>query len=133
MIKRISHIGIVVGSLDEALPFYRDVLGLRLERFQSLEDQGLKAAVLRLGDIEVELLEPTTAESALARFRERRGDGIHHIAFETEDIGAEMTRLKQLSVQLIDQEPRRGLNGLICFLHPRAAGGVLLELEQRDG
>ena len=130
MIKRIAHVGIVVNSLDEALPFYRDVLGLSLERIQTMEDQGLRAAVLRLGDIEVELLEPTTADSALARFRERRGDGIHHIAFGTDDIEAEMARLKELNIQLIDQEPRRGLNGLICFLHPRAAGGVLLELEQ---
>lgn len=133
MIKRVAHVGIVVNSLEEALPFYRDVLGLSLERIQTLEDQGLRAAVLRLGDVEVELLEPTTADSALARFRERRGDGIHHIAFGTDDIEAEMARLKQLSIQLIDQEPRRGLNGLICFLHPRAAGGVLLELEQSEG
>ena len=133
MIKKIAHIGIVVSSLDEALPFYRDVLGPPLERIQTLEDQGLRAAVLRLGDVEIELLEPTTADSALARFRERRGDGIHHIAFGTDDIEAEMARLKQLSIQLIDQEPRRGLNGLICFLHPRAAGGVLLELEQSEG
>lgn len=133
MIKKIAHIGIVVSSLDEALPFYRDVLGLSLERIQTLDDQDLRAAVLRLGDVEIELLEPTTAESALARFRERRGDGIHHIAFGTDDIEAEMARLKQLSIQLIDQEPRRGLNGLICFLHPRAAGGVLLELEQSEG
>jgi methylmalonyl-CoA/ethylmalonyl-CoA epimerase len=133
VIKRVSHVGIVVNSLDEALPFYRDVLGLPLERIQTLEDQGLRAAVLRLGDVEIELLEPTTADSALARFRERRGDGIHHIAFGTDDIEAEMARLKQLSIQLIDQEPRRGLNGLICFLHPRAAGGVLLELEQSEG
>jgi len=133
VIKRISHVGIVVNSLEEALPFYRDILGLSLERIQTLEGQGLRAAVLRLGDIEIELLEPTTADSALARFRERRGDGIHHIAFGTDDIEAEMARLKQLSIQLIDQEPRRGLNGLICFLHPRAAGGVLLELEQSEG
>ena len=133
MIKKIAHIGIVVSSLDEALPFYRDVLGLSLERIQTLDDQDLRAAVLRLGDVEIELLEPTTAESALARFRERRGDGIHHIAFGTDDIETEMARLKQLSIQLIDQEPRRGLNGLICFLHPRAAGGVLLELEQSEG
>jgi methylmalonyl-CoA/ethylmalonyl-CoA epimerase len=133
VIKRVSHVGIVVNSLEEALPFYRDVLGLSLERIQTLEDQGLRAAVLRLGDVEIELLEPTTADSALARFRERRGDGIHHIAFGTDDIEAEMARLKQLSIQLIDQEPRRGLNGLICFLHPRAAGGVLLELEQSGG
>jgi methylmalonyl-CoA/ethylmalonyl-CoA epimerase len=133
VIKRVAHVGIVVNSLEEALPFYRDVLGLSLERIQTLEDQGLRAAVLRLGDVEVELLEPTTADSALARFRERRGDGIHHIAFGTDDIEAEMARLKQLSIQLIDQEPRRGLNGLICFLHPRAAGGVLLELEQSEG
>ena len=133
MIKRISHVGIVVNSLEEALPFYRDILGLSLERIQTLDDQGLRAAVLRLGDVEIELLEPTTADSALARFRERRGDGIHHIAFGTDDIEAEMARLKQLSIQLIDQEPRRGLNGLICFLHPRAAGGVLLELEQSEG
>jgi methylmalonyl-CoA/ethylmalonyl-CoA epimerase len=130
VIKRIAHVGIVVNSLDEALPFYRDVLGLSLERIQTLDEDDLRAAVLRLGDIEVELLEPTTADSALARFRERRGDGIHHIAFGTDDIEAEMARLKQLDVKLIDQEPRRGLNGLICFLHPRAAGGVLLELEQ---
>jgi len=133
VIKKIAHIGIVVSSLDEALPFYRDVLGLSLERIQTLDDQDLRAAVLRLGDVEIELLEPTTAESALARFRERRGDGIHHIAFGTDDIETEMARLKQLSIQLIDQEPRRGLNGLICFLHPRAAGGVLLELEQSEG
>jgi methylmalonyl-CoA/ethylmalonyl-CoA epimerase len=130
MIKRVHHIGIVVRSLEEAYPFYRDALGLPLHKETTIEEQGVRAALLTLGDCEIELLEPIDPQGGVARFLERRGEGLHHICFETDDIEAELAGLKERGVELIDQQPRRGLAGLICFLHPRAHQGVLVELAQ---
>lgn len=130
MIKKLHHVAIVVRSLEEACRFYRDTLGLSLHKDTVLEDQGVKAAVLTLGDSELELLEPIDPEGGVARFLERRGEGIHHICFQTDDVRGELADLRERGVELIDQEPRRGLAGLVCFLHPRAHHGVLVELAQ---
>jgi len=130
VIQKIHHIGIVVRNLEEALRFYRDVLGLHVHKQDVIQDQGVKAALLPLGDSEIELLEPLGPDTAVGRFLERRGEGMHHVCFQTGDIQDELAGLKSRGVELIDQQPRRGLAGLICFLHPRANRGVLVELAQ---
>jgi methylmalonyl-CoA epimerase len=128
MTKRIHHIALVVRNLDEALVFYRDKLGLHVHKIETVEEQGVKAALLNLENTEIELLEPLSAESGVGRFLERRGEGLHHVCFTTPDIRAEMASLRDRQVELLDEEPRYGLAGVICFMHPRAHAGVLVEL-----
>jgi methylmalonyl-CoA epimerase len=130
MIKKLHHVAIVVRSVEDGCRFYGDALGLPLHKIETVQEQGVKAALLTLGDCEIELLEPIDPEGGLARFLERRGEGLHHICFETDDIEGELAGLKERGVELIDQQPRRGLAGLIGFLHPRAHRGVLVELAQ---
>ena len=128
MIEKIHHIGIAVHSLDEALRFYSDSLGLHVHASATVEEQGVKATLLTIGQSEIELLEPLSPESPVGRFLERKGEGLHHICFQTPDVAAELDALKQKRVELVDQTPRRGLAGMICFLHPRSHRGVLVEL-----
>jgi methylmalonyl-CoA/ethylmalonyl-CoA epimerase len=128
MIEKIHHIGIAVRSLDEALKFYRDTLGLPVHASATVEDQGVKAVLLTIGQSEIELLEPLSPEAPIARFLERKGEGLHHICFQTPDVATELEGLKAKGVELVDQQPRRGLAGMICFLHPKASRGVLVEL-----
>ena len=128
MIEKIHHIGIAVHSLDEALHFYRDALGLPVHASATVEEQGVKAALLTIGQSEIELLEPLSPESPVGRFLERKGEGLHHICFQTPDVDAELEGLKEKGVELVDQQPRRGLAGMICFLHPKASRGTLVEL-----
>ena len=128
MIEKIHHIGIAVHSLDTALKFYRDTLGLHVHAQDTLPDQGVKAALLTIGGSEIELLEPLSPESAVGKFLQRKGEGLHHICFQTPDVDSELEGLKRKGVELVDQKPRRGLAGMICFLHPRASRGVLVEL-----
>ena len=128
MIRRIHHAGIVVRRLTEAYRFYRDVLALPLVREAELRDQGVRAALLSAGDSEIELLEPLAADSAVGRFLEKRGEGLHHLCFETPDVAAELGDLSSKGVALIDRAPRPGLAGRIAFLHPGACDGVLVEL-----
>ncbi len=130
MIKKIHHISIVVRDMEEAFLFYRDALGLPLHKITILEDQGVKAAVLPLGDCEIELVEPIRPDTGVARFLERRGEGFHHICLETDDIERELDGLHARDVQLIDDEPRSGLAGRVGFVHPDAHHGVLVELVQ---
>ncbi len=128
MMLKIHHVGIVVEKLSAAYVFYRDTLGLPVIREADIPDQGIRAALLAAGDNEVELLEPLDAGTGVARFLSKRGEGLHHLCFETENVGAELAELKAKGVALIDQVPRPGLAGLIAFLHPAACGGVLVEL-----
>ncbi len=130
MLKRIHHVGIVVPSLDEGLKFWRDLLGLPLTRSATLEDQGVRAALLRIGASEIELLEPLSPESGVGRFLARFGGGLHHVCFETDDVGRELAAARAKSLPLIDERPRPGLAGMICFLHPKATHGVLVEYAQ---
>ena len=130
MIKKIHHVGIVVRNLDESLKFYRDTLGLHVHKQDTVIDQGIKAALLTLGHSEIELLEPITEGTGVARFLETRGEGMHHLCFETDDIDSEIEGLKAKEVALIDQAARPGLAGQICFLHPRGTHKTLIELAQ---
>ena len=128
MIEKIHHVGIAVHSLDDALKFYRDTLGLHVHAQDTIEDQGVRAALLTIGQSEIELLEPTRPDAGVARFLERKGEGLHHICFQTEDVDGDLEALKAKGVELVDQKSRPGLAGMICFLHPKASRGVLVEL-----
>lgn len=126
----VDHIGIAVRSLEEGTAFYR-ALGLVEEGREEVPEQGVRVAFLPAGRTRLELLEPTGPASPIARFLERRGPGIHHICLEVDDIRAVMTRLKARGFELLSEEPLVGAHGaLVCFVHPRSGGGVLLELSQ---
>ncbi|MBI4636686.1 MAG: methylmalonyl-CoA epimerase [Candidatus Rokubacteria bacterium] len=126
--RRIHHVGIVVTRLADAYRFYRETLGLPLWKEAELPDQGVRAALLGAGDSEIELLEPLDPSSGVGRFLAKRGEGLHHLCFETPDVGEALTALRAKGVELIDATPRDGLAGRIAFLHPRACAGVLVEL-----
>jgi methylmalonyl-CoA epimerase len=129
--RPVHHIGVVVRSIDEAYKLYRDVLGLNVLAEEEVEDQGVKAALLGLGNSFLELLEPTVPDTGIARYLEKRGEGLHHVCLEVDDIRATLAELKAKDVPLVDEEPRRGLTGTIAFLHPSALHGVLVELVER--
>ena len=130
MIRSAHHVGIAVKSLEQALDGYR-ALGLEAESVEDVPSQGVRVAFLRAGSIRIELLESLTPDGVIARFIERRGEGLHHLAFATQDIRAEMAQLRVSGFELVDSEPRQGAYGrLVAFVHPRSAHGVLLELVQ---
>ncbi len=128
MIKKIHHIGIVVRNLDEAYGFYQDALGLSVAKEAEIPDQGVKACLMPIGHSEIELLEPIREGTGVARFLETRGEGMHHLCFESENVDAELDRLKGMETPLIDQQPRSGLAGMIAFIHPRCTHKTLVEL-----
>ncbi len=130
MLKKIHHVGVVVRDLDEGLKFWRDTLGLHLTKSETIEEQGVKAALLKVGDSEIELLEPLNPDNGVGKFLARRGGGLHHVCFETDDIDRELESARAKNIQLIDQKARHGLAGMICFLHPKATRGVLVEYAQ---
>ena len=130
MLKKIHHVGMVVPNLEQALALWRDLLGLRLTKRQTVQDQGVKAALLQVGESEIELLEPLSPDNGVGKFLARRGGGLHHLCFETEDVARELAGARAKGIQLIDQQPRLGLAGMICFLHPKATRGVLVEYAQ---
>ena len=126
---KIEHIGIATRSLDEAVGFWRDALGLHVETTEEVTEQCVRVAMLPLGETRVELLEPTSTDSPISKFLEKRGPGIHHIAVRVDNIRAALQQLKERGVRLIDEAPRRGAGGcLIAFVHPSSTNGVLLEL-----
>jgi len=130
MLKRIHHIGVVVPNLEEAYRFWRDTLGLEFTKSATIEEQGVKAALLKVGDSEIELLEPLSPDNGVGKFLARRGGGLHHLCFETDNVGRELQDARSKGLPLIDQVPRKGLAGMICFLHPKATRGVLVEYAQ---
>lgn len=130
MFTRVHHVAIVVRSLEQALSVYRDVLGLPVGKRATVADQGVHAAMLPLEDGEIELLEPADPAGGVARFLEKRGEGFHHLCFETPDVSAALAQAQAAGLPLIDQSPRLGLAGMIAFLHPRASHSVLVELAQ---
>lgn len=131
MTEKIDHIGIAVNSLDQAIPLYRDQLGMEYEGSEEVTEQKVRVAFLKVGESRIELLEPTAADSPVAKFLEKNGEGVHHLAYQVADIEAALAELKQKGVRLIDETPRRGAhNSLIAFIHPKASGGVLTEICQ---
>lgn len=128
MMRRIHHVGIVVERLTAAYAFYRDVLGLPLVREAEIGEQGVRAALLAAGDSEIELLEPLGPATPVGRFLARRGEGLHHLCFETPDVAGSLAGLHARGIALLDTTPRVGLAGQIGFLHPSACSGVLVEL-----
>ena len=128
MIARIHHVGVVVQDLDAGLGFWRDTLELPLVRSADLADQGVRAALLACGSGEVEVLAPLTTDSGVARFLESRGEGVHHICFESDDVVREVRRFLGTGVDMIDGKPRQGLAGKVAFVHPRACEKLLVEL-----
>lgn len=131
MIKRVDHIAIAVNSADDALSVFDNLFGLKADHIEELPDQGVKAAIVRVGDTNIEFIEPTDPEGGVAKFIEKRGEGIHHICIEVDNIDEELRSLAARGVELIDKQARKGLAGRIGFLHPRATKGVLIELVQK--
>jgi methylmalonyl-CoA/ethylmalonyl-CoA epimerase len=128
----LHHVGVVVPSIADAIPFYRDILGYAVGVEHDMREQRVKVVFVTRGDSRVELLEPTDAGSGVARFLAERGRAtVHHLCFEVDDLAGSLDRLAAEQVELIDRAPRRGVEGLVAFIHPRAAGGVLVELLQR--
>lgn len=128
---RLEHIGIAVKALEESNDLFEKLLGRPHYKTEEVETEHVKTAFFKMGDTKIELLEATSPESAIAKYVEKRGEGIHHLAFEVEDIHAEMKRLRAEGYQLLNEEPKRGAdNKLVCFIHPKSANGVLVELCQ---
>jgi methylmalonyl-CoA/ethylmalonyl-CoA epimerase len=131
LIQKINHIGIAVASLDEQISFYRDVLGLAFEGLESVPEQKVRVAMFKVGEVNIELLEPTSPDSPIAGFLEKKGEGMHHIAYQVDDLEGQIGAMTAQGVQMIDEKPRGGAHGTrIAFLHPRSSGKVLTELTQ---
>lgn len=131
-ILKIDHLGVAVKSIDAGKNFWTDVLGLRFEGAETVAEQKVTTAFFPVGESEVELLESTAPDGPIAKYLEKKGEGIQHIAFRVEDIDAALAELKAKGIQLIDETPRRGAGGAkIAFIHPKAASGVLVELCER--
>jgi methylmalonyl-CoA/ethylmalonyl-CoA epimerase len=128
----IQHLGVAVESIEHALAFWRDALGLELKGIEIVEDQGVRVAMLPIGESRIELLEATGEETPIGKFLVKRGPGIHHLCVEVDDINAKLSELKASGARLIDEQPRIGAGGaLVAFIHPSSTGGVLIELTQK--
>ena len=128
-LSHIEHLGIAVKSLEDSIPYYEDVLGLKCYSIEEVPSQKVKTAFFMIGQTKIELLEPTSEDSAIAKFIEKRGEGVHHIAFATDNLPEALAEAEEKGIQLIDKAPRPGAEGLeIAFLHPKSTKGVLTEL-----
>jgi methylmalonyl-CoA epimerase len=128
-LTHIEHLGIAVKSIEESLPYYEGVLGLKCYSIEVVEDQKVKTAFFKVGQTKIELLEPTSEDSTIAKFIEKKGEGVHHIAFAVPDVQEALDEASAKGVQLIDKAPRNGAEGLkIAFLHPKSTCSVLTEL-----
>ncbi len=133
MLKKIDHIGIAVKDIEETAKFYRDLLGMKFLGVEEVADQKVKVAFFEIGETHIELVCPTSPESAVAKHLEKKGEGIHHICYATDDIEAELARLKEQGARLVDEKPRLGAHGAkIAFIHPKSSKGVLTELSQKS-
>ena len=129
MIDRIDHLGIAVNKLEDAIPFYEKALGLKCERVEEIPSQKVRTAFFAVGEVHVELLEPTSDDSAVAKFLKSHGEGVHHVAFHSDDLEAQLAQAKDGGAQLINETPTKGAGGKqIAFLHPKSTHGVLTEL-----
>ncbi len=127
-VNYIDHVGVAVNDIEAALAFFKKVFDVPDAKIELMEDQGVRATLIEVGQTRLELLEPTGPESGVGRFIERRGEGLHHLAFNVTDISGKLKTLQTLGVDLIDQTPREGLSGTIAFVHPRSVFGILTEL-----
>ena len=131
MLTKINHIGIAVKSLEENLPFYRDNLGMAFAGIEEVAEQKVRVAMLQIGESKIELLEPTSEESPIAKFLEKNGTGVHHLAYEVNDIEAAIAKMLADGARMVDQTPRNGAHGTrIAFVHPKSSNGILTELCQ---
>ena len=131
MLQKINHIGIAVQSLNETLPFYRDGLKMPLCGIEEVADQKVRVAMLGIGESKIELLEPTSSDSPIAKFLDKNGPGIHHIAYEVDDVAQAIEQMIEEGARMVDQVPRDGAHGTrIAFVHPKSSHGVLTELCQ---
>jgi methylmalonyl-CoA/ethylmalonyl-CoA epimerase len=131
MMKKIEHLGIAVKNLEQSVSLYEKLLGVSCYKTEAVESEGVTTAFFKTGENKIELLEALHENSPIAKFLEKKGEGIHHVAFEVDDIYKEMERLKAQGFQLLNEEPKKGAdNKLVCFIHPKTAGGVLVELCQ---
>ncbi|MED1468152.1 methylmalonyl-CoA epimerase [Bacillus salipaludis] len=134
MIKKVDHIGIAVQSLEKALPFYTEILKLPLIAIEEVASEKLKVAFLSAGETKIELLEPASPESTVAKFIEKRGEGIHHVALGVESIEERIREMKENGIRMISDEPKIGAGGAhVAFMHPKSASGVLYELCEKKG
>lgn len=124
----INHVCLAVRDIDDSLRFYQGLFGIGEAEVEDIEDQRVKAALVKVGGTQLEFIQPTDPSGGVARFIERRGEGVHHICFEVDDLAGTLKRLDAQSVQLIDKAPRQGASGMIAFIHPKATRGVLIEL-----
>jgi len=132
MVKGVNHIGILVGNLDETLQLYQDLFGAKPGKIETVAEQGVKTALIDMGGAtKLEIMEPLPG-SGIAKALEKRGEGLHHISFEVDDVNQSLDSLASKSVELIDKKARRGLEGMIAFVHPKSTKGVLVELCQTD-
>jgi methylmalonyl-CoA/ethylmalonyl-CoA epimerase len=132
MFGRIDHVGVAVSDLDAAISLYRDTFAMPLAHRETVESQGVEAVLLDVGDGHVELLRPLGPDTVVGKFLERRGEGLHHVAYAVEDIDAALDGLRSAGIELIDEEARVGIGGSrVAFLHPRATGSVLTEIVER--
>jgi methylmalonyl-CoA/ethylmalonyl-CoA epimerase len=133
MVKKVDHIGIAVKNLEETLKFYQDVMGMDLAGTEIVEEQHVRVAFLPIGDTEIELLESTDPEGPIARYIDKKGEGVQHIAYKVDNIEEAIAEMKAKGVRMIDEKPRYGAGGAkIAFCHPKSTNGVLVELTQRD-
>lgn len=129
--EKLEHIGIATASLEQSIPLYEKLLNTKCYKQEEVVSEGVRTAFLQVGTTKVELLEATKETSAIAKFIDKKGEGLHHIAFEVSDIYKEMKRLSEEGFQLLNDTPKKGAdNKLVCFLHPKSSGGVLIELCQ---
>ena len=131
-VNYIDHVGVAVKDIDAAMAFFKKVFDVPDAEIALMEDQGVRATLIEVGQTRLELLEPTSPETGVGKFIERRGEGLHHLAFNVTDIGGKLQTLKTLGVDLIDQSPREGLSGTIAFVHPRSVFGILTELVESN-
>ena len=132
-IKKIDHLGIAVSSIDSGKKFWQDIMGLELEGTETVEEQKVTTAFMPVGESEVELLESTSPDGPVAKYIEKKGAGLQHVAFRVDNIDEALAELKEKGIKLIDQTPRNGAGGArIAFLHPKATGGILVELCERN-
>lgn len=131
MIKRIDHVAVAVNSLDDAVGMFEKLFGIKPAKIEEIPDQGVKAALIHIGDTELEFIQPIKPDTGVAKFLENKGEGIHHICIEVDDTDQELKRIEDQGGKLIDKQGRNGLAGKIGFIHPKSVNGVLIELAQK--